>query len=196
MNWTRLGRSETCPAGIARYLELGDRLYIWVDGTRNRREWRENFQPLKQALSPGTRARANVKDYLQAVSVFFKLSHLVAADTRVWIGGYSRGYAIALILAWLMRRYAKSVTVIGFAGKRCGNRAFHTELDRLGIGHGSMAYRWDIVPWLPPHYARGPQSWLRAAYGPIAAHMEAARLAAGWRHELTTADRGMVGDGI
>jgi hypothetical protein len=185
MTWHRLGRDADHPAGIARYLVRDDTLYIWCDGTRNRREWRENFQPRKQALSPGSRARVNVKDYLQAWEVLRALPRLITLDTRVWIGGYSLGYAVALILGWLIRGYAASVTVLGFAGKRVGNRAFHDELVRRGVGHSNTSYRWDIVPWLPPHYARGPQDWIRDKYWPVKAHLKAGHDAAYWRHELT-----------
>lgn len=189
MNWTRLGRDADHPAGIARYLVRDNVLYVFCDGTRNRREWRENFQTRK--VWAGYRvARVNRKDFEQAKDVWYELTRAgvrVRDFDRVVVGGYSRGYAIALCFAWFIAHptYRKAI-VHGWAGKRVGNRAFHKRLNQLGVVHVNMSCRWDIVPWLPPHYARGPQSWLYGfRFNPIRAHVASGKVAAMWRHLQT-----------
>ena len=185
MNWTRLGRDADHPAGIARYMERGDTLYIWCGGTRNRREWRWNFQTRKLRAGSG-KARVNRKDLLQAQDVFLALykAGVKHCDRQVVIGGYSRGYAIALLLAWMIATYSE-VTVLGFAGKRVGNKAFHDQLEEWGVAHCNSSGRWDVVPLLPPWYAAGKQHWMLFSINPVKAHVYSGHVAAYWRHEVT-----------
>ena len=186
MTWHRLGRDADHPAGIARYLERGDDLYIFVDGTRNNREWRLNFQTLR--FRPwGDKARVSVKDFEQARAVRHALDDagVTFVGRRVVIGGYSRGYAIALILAYDMLDTPYVPTVWGWAGKRAGNRAFMRALETWEVCTSNLSHRGDIVPYLPPWYAPTPTVWHSPRMLPHAAHIHAGHQAARWRHEVT-----------
>ena len=192
MNWTRLGRDADHPAGIARYLVRDDTLYVWCDGTRNTQEWRWNFMTRKLVVGE-MGARINWADWEQSLDVWCAMSRALDGVERfktVRIGGYSRGYAIALGLAWLFATvtFAKNITVIGWAGKRVGNRAFHEQLDAWGVVHVNLSLRYDIVPCLPPWYARGFQNWERTRYWPVKAHVESGKDAALWRYAVATTE--------
>lgn len=178
-NWTRLGRTADHPAGIARYLETPDALYIWCDGTRNLQEWRWNFQTIRKWIKEHHRVRVNVKEYAQARLILDELV-MINLDQPIWVLGYSRGGAIAQCLALMLSGPESQITVATFASKRTGNRAFLRKVRVI-----NDAQRGDIVPFLPPWYARIPTYWWKPLMRPDKAHIAAAHMAALYRHELT-----------
>ena len=182
--WHRLGRTPEHSAGIARYLDTANALYIWCDGTRNLQEWRWNFQVARRWIKEHYwRIRVNVKDYAQARCILDELgaAGLFSGGVRpVMIAGYSRGGAVAQCLAMIMAGVKQSVLAVGFASKRTGNRAFVRRLDAENFG-----FRGDVVPLLPPWYASIPTQWSGPWRWPLKAHVESGRVAAQWRHELT-----------
>ena len=181
--WKRLGRTPDHPAGIARYLETPDAVYIWCDGTRNLQEWRWNFQTVRQFIREHYRVRVNAKDYAQAKCVLDELDAEglgFRSGRPIMISGYSRGGAIAQCLALMLDFPDRRAFAVGFASKRTGNRAFVQKVDAENFG-----FRGDVVPLLPPWYASIPTQWAGPWMWPIKAHVESGRDAARWRHKLT-----------
>ena len=183
MNWTRLGRTPSCPSGIARYIETPYGIYVYADGTRNRREWRHNFM-VRRTRVDGTRVRVNERDFAQAMDIYMELHDGGIDISRIkYVLGFSRGGAVAqclaLVISWV--KHIPAPTCIVYASKRTGNRALYRE-----VKVWNNAIRCDIVPHLPPWYAKPKTHWYRDWMWPVKAHLWAAHQAAAHRHELTT----------
>lgn len=176
--WHRLGRDAEHPAGIARYLVRGNTLYIFCDGTRNGQEWRWNVMTRRLKFS---RTKVNKVDFEQAGEVWYELLRELDPYSfdAVVCAGYSRGGAIAQILAWFMSTMAHA-RAFAFAGKRAGNRRFNEQMPQI-----NDAQFGDIVPLLPPWYARPNMTWWRPWMMPWSAHIAMGREAARWRHDIT-----------
>lgn len=170
MSWKRLGRTRECPAGIARYQVKNDCLYIWCSGTGTRNEWSWNFD-IRTEKAFG--ARVNRRDYAQAFSVVDALNDALPgwSEYPVYTAGYSRGGAIAAVVALMIK--ARDVRL--FAPKRAGIR-----LPRFVAMHS----RGDLVPFLPPWYTKydllkaGRLTW------PWKAHLDMLKTAAYWRGRI------------
>ena len=188
MSWKRLGRTRKCPAGIARYKIKNDRLYLWCSGTETREEWRWNFDVRTEKTAFG---RVNRRDYAQAFAVIDALNQALPgwSEYPVYTAGYSRGGAIAVIVALMVKdRWVRSAPdasfgtgvrfdpgVRLFAPKRAGIR-----LPRFAALHS----RGDLVPFLPFWYTGYDLLKFGRITWPWKAHLDALKTAAKWRASI------------
>jgi hypothetical protein len=72
------------------------------------------------------------------------------AALPVFVTGHSKGGAMAVMAAWLLRAAQIPVTVVTFAAAKAGDVAFRDAFNEAGILHTRYECTDDIVPHLPP----------------------------------------------
>lgn len=196
VSWKKLGRSPECPSGIGSYLYSRDTetLWLWLRGTRGRKEWRWNFSLRRTLLLDGKKIKVNVRDFQQADAVLKELIETGPDGPikELAISGDSRGGGVASVLGWLFRQAFPDLDVhypLGlFAAKRSLSRIPRSDLPV------NKAFWQDPVPWLPPWpWGVGfPMAWRNPkdykAYWPskglFKAHRAMMKVAARFRHAI------------
>lgn len=174
--WTRIkGTSH-------RYAQHEGTLYVWCAGTTGHSEWADNLR-LRQKRVYGR--FVNVRDYRAAREIFVALLCAFGqlGFVRVVVYGFSRGGAIAQVLDKMLEEEssARRVELQLFASKRG-----MSDVRDLRVA-SNIAYRGDVVPFLPPppFYRIPPVLWLSSFVLPWVAHNRAAHEAARVRYSLS-----------
>jgi pimeloyl-ACP methyl ester carboxylesterase len=169
MSMTRI--SGTC----ARYLIRDRVLYVFCRGTTSADPWWRNLL-VRRVVWSGY--RVNRADLDEALWVRSWLACERPHD-RTNIVGFSRGAGVAALLTLML----PNATTLAVAPKRVGCRKLVRELT-AGYRLGATAYRFDVVPLLPPWYAGWRCKWSGWMW-PWKAHERSAKDAARWRHDVS-----------
>lgn len=132
---------------------------LWIEGSNDLRDWIFNFAT-GRTIWPGG-VRVNKWDRYEALIVLRWLRRTYNSDVRFRVGGVSRGGAIAQIVAFELDMEGRLDELQTFGTKRTGNKKFVDHLDpNLQPGGDLWVVHWrnrmDVVPFLPPWYARLP----------------------------------------
>lgn len=171
---------------IGKWALSGGHLFIWVAGTRGWKDWRDNFDLRRDRLSDGAWVcRREHEEALEVLQVIRDAEVEFESIEAVTIIGFSKGGATAQILAYKLFPFAPHITLMLYASKRAGNRRFLRQLRHRTDMILAIAYRGDIVPFLPPWPFRNPkhsrQGRLRWQWN---AHLLAKKDAAKARHRM------------
>lgn len=171
------------PGTCARYTIRYRTLYVFCGGTSNRGEIREN---LKLARRTYNGWRVNCADLKEAIAIGVHLYTKVSTEDYdiVRCIGFSRGGPIAALALSMIAHKAERELVL-YAPKRglCRRAASWFR----EIGARVVAYRWDLIPMLPPWYSGWRCEWT-GSYTPWYAHKRAARDFAWERHRASRGD--------
>ena len=183
MNWTKI-------PGVGKFRQSGGTVYVWVAGSNDAEDWRGNLNPAPIDLEDG--AKVGWRDNQEASLILSRIVEEIGVKSigAVTICGFSRGGAIAQILAYDMADIADTALLL-FASKRAGNRRFCQLLrdkKRLKV-ISAVKHRGDLIPFLPPwplyrnvkHSLAGKLTW------PWTAHMRSAKAAARLRDDMDKA---------
>lgn len=141
---------------VGRYLVRGEVLYIFCGGTNTATDRRRNLRTRRVAALGG---RVNQADLEEAELIFRAVTLAVdLSDIRlVAICGFSRGGAVAQLLWLLIGAHLPVVRALElYAPKRTMCRQLPRKWGDLWE---ATAYRFDVVPFLPPWYAGIPIVW-------------------------------------
>jgi predicted lipase len=127
-----------------------DQVDVWVDGSNDLVDWIYNFRTMR---SIGDNERVNRMDRHEAIRVLRVLLRTYPNTQKWYINGHSRGGAIAQIVARELARKGHRVLLRCVGSKRTGNRRFVQALSGV-VRTLSVRNRGDLVPFLPPWYAR------------------------------------------
>lgn len=148
---------------------------VVIFGSNDLRDWVYNFRTMRTI---GNNERVNRMDRKEALEVLRGIRGKLQGDMVCYVAGHSRGGAIAQIVARELARKGYEVRLETFGSKRTGNRRFVNELIWL-TGWRAWRNRYDIVPFLPPWYARLPnRSTAWGCRGLIKTHT----IYHGWNH--------------
>lgn len=159
----------------ARYVIRDRSLYVFCGGTSNRTEMRENLRLRRTGFGAW---RVNAADLREAERVHAGLPNGLQYN-RIVVHGFSRGAAIAALTA-LFRGVGVSRLYL-YAPKRSVSLRAARWMRRY-LAYEAQAYRFDIIPMLPPWYAGWRCRWSRWMW-PWRAHEQSARDFARARHE-------------
>lgn len=145
-------------------------VHVYIYGSN---DWVDWFYNLRTMRSIGDNERVNRMDRYEAIRVLRWLLHTYQTADRWIINGHSRGGAIAQIVARELMRKGHYTMLTCYGSKRTGNRRFVRALSDGGRPV-FVRNRGDLVPYLPPWYARlqpeliNVQTWRR----PVPAHLD------------------------
>jgi hypothetical protein len=145
-----------------------DHSAIRIHGSNDYEDWRRNLFYLLRRGWAGT-GRVNRIDRKEARKLLRENRNL---PHEVIVSGYSRGGAIAQIVASALVQKGHLVKLYLYASKRTGDSQFVNGLTRLCDRTTAKRNRGDIVPFLPPWYSNVRHTTRRKWRWPWIAHAD------------------------
>lgn len=161
-----------------RVLRTGDTLIVWLGGTTGHSEWARNLRT-RTVREYDRRVKAEL--WAEAITVGDEIESMLGGVQTVVVAGFSRGGGLAQVVA--LEAISKVLGVRVLVRLYAPKRAL-SDVRGVPVIHCS-AHRGDIVPYLPPWYARLGVTWMGRFDWLWKAHDKSGHDAARWRHEVS-----------